>query len=189
MAMKPKWSDVKRRLKDLESRELVSVIKDLFDASVENRRFLAARILQNDLGPEVLESFRAQIHESFFTPRGSPQEPLRLAEGRKAIRDYRNATDDVEGTLHLMLTFVESGTDFTLKYGDIDERFYNTLTSALNDIEELLSGEGHALYASFRDRLQALAHASCRIGWGYGDDVKDLVAELEDRFGVSESTN
>lgn len=70
-AAKPKWSEVKRQIQDWEPRELVALVKDLFDASPENRRFLAARFLQDDLGPEVLEPYRERIHEAFYARNGS----------------------------------------------------------------------------------------------------------------------
>lgn len=127
-----------------------------------------------------------QIHASFFTRSGWPREPLRLTDARKAIRDYRKVTGDVQGTIDLLLSFVETGTDFTREYGGIDSRFYNSLTSALNEIDELLGGGGDPLYANFRDRLWAVADASRQIGWGYGDYVNDVVAELDDSWHASD---
>ena len=59
-----------------------------------------------------------RIERAFYTRSGRPQ--LKLADGRKAIREYQTATADPVGTLELMLTFVETGTRFTRNFGDIE---------------------------------------------------------------------
>ena len=39
------------------------------------------------------------------------------------------------------MTDVENGTRFTQEYGDIDERFYSSVESALEELATLLRGE------------------------------------------------
>lgn len=79
----------------------------------------------------ILEKYRRKIVEQFFPARGFGK--LKLGEARQAIRDYRKATDHLPGTAELLLTYVENGADFTRQFGDTDERFYNSLESALAD--------------------------------------------------------
>ncbi len=88
------------------------------------------------------------------------------------------------GTLDLMLTYVEQGTSFTLDYGDIDEAFYGSLESVLSEAVELLKKqETSDLYLRFRKRFLSLKRRASPIGWGYGDDVDELVSELEHFWG------
>ena len=115
-------------------------MKDLHDASPENRDFLRARFDAENAGGEALEKYRRKIVEQFFPQRGFGK--LKLAEARKAIRDYRKATGNVAGTVDLLLTYVENGTEFTQQFGDINEAYYNSLESALNELATLLRGEG-----------------------------------------------
>ena len=72
---------------------------------------------------------------------------------RKAIRDYRKATGNLAGTAELLMTYVENGAEFTHEYGDIDERFYNSVESALEELAALLRGEAREMYPQFSDRL------------------------------------
>ncbi len=74
----------------------------------------------------------------FFPARGIGK--LKLGEARKAIRDYRKATGDLSGTAELLMTYVENGTRFTREFGDIDERFYSSVESALDELAALLRG-------------------------------------------------
>lgn len=74
---------------------------------------------------------------------------------------------------------METGTRFTRDFGDVDEGFYNSLCTTLNEIEKLLtSEEGRPLYRQVRDRLEELVEQAHDIGWGYGDDLGDVVGEI-----------
>jgi hypothetical protein len=39
------------------------------------------------------------------------------------------------------------------------------------------------LYEQFSKRFQSLKRAASGIGWGYGDNVNDLVSDLQNRMG------
>jgi hypothetical protein len=174
------WSAVRRQIADWPKPALIALVKDLHDASPENRDFLRARFDAETSGGEALEKYRRKIVEQFFPQRGFGK--LKLAEARKAIRDYRKATGNVAGTIDLMLTYVENGTEFTRQFGDINEAYYNSLESALNEMVNLLCGEGRELYLQFRDRLTRVEQLANHIGWGYGDCVREQVATLENEL-------
>jgi hypothetical protein len=107
-----------------------------------------------------------------------------LSEGSKAIREYQTATSDPAGSLELMMTFVETGTQFTSEFGDIDEPFYNSLSSVLHEMDLILKSEqGLDLYQGIRERVLELPKLADRIGWGYGNEIRDRVVTWEKRFG------
>ena len=100
----------------LDKPDLIALLKDLFDHSIESRAFLSARFLADGVPDAILDKYRKRIVEQFFPKRGDGKLDLRSA--RRAIRDYRKATSDLAGTVDLMLTYVESGTEFTNQFGD-----------------------------------------------------------------------
>ena len=102
------WSVIRRHLDAQAKPTLVELVKDLYDASSGTRDFLHARV-QAEVGDgTAVERYRRTIIEQFFPSRGFGK--LKLAEARKAILDYRRATDNLAGTIDLMLTYVENGT-------------------------------------------------------------------------------
>jgi predicted DNA-binding protein len=130
---------------------------------------------------DVLEKYRGKIVEQFFPARGDGK--LKLGEARKAIRDYRKATGNLPGTVELLMTYVENGTRFTHEYGDIDERFYSSVESVLDELATLLRGKARGIYPQFRDRLARVEQMSDGIGWGFHDFVGDVVWQLEEELG------
>ncbi len=174
------WNAVRKHINAWDKSSLLALLKDLYQTSSENRDFINARCMAPDSGEDVLKPYRKKIKEQFYPERGYA--PLKLGEARKAIRDYRKATGNVQGTAELLLTYVETGTCFTHAYGDMEASFYISLESVLKDLAVLLRREGPHLYSLFRDRLAKLEEMAGNIGWGYGDYVAEIVDKLRDEF-------
>ena len=175
------WSTVRQHLTTWDKPALLALVKDLFEADPENRDFILARCKAGENDAEVLEKYRSKIVEQFFPARGFGK--LKLGEARKAIRDFRKATGNLPGTVELLMTYVENGVKFTHEFGDIDERFYNSVESVLEELAVLLRGEAQGIYPQFRDRLARVEQMTDGIGWGFHDFVGDVVGQLEEELG------
>ncbi len=174
------WIAVRPQLASLDKTALLALVQDLYETSAENSDFIHARCKAGECGGETLEKYRAKIVEQFFPARGDGK--LKLGEARKAIRDYGKATGNLPGTAELLMTYVESGTRFTREFGDIDERFYSSVESTLDELAALLCGAARALYPQFRDRLARVEQMADGIGWGFHDYIGDVVKGLEDKL-------
>jgi len=175
------WSTLRRHLVTWEKPALLALVKDLYEADADNRDFIQARCQAGESGGEILEKYRGKIVEQFYPARGEAK--LKLGEARKAIRDYRKATGNLPGTAELLMTFVEQGAEFTHDYGDIDERFYNSVESALDELAALLHGEARGVYPQLSERLARVEQITDRIGWGFHDHIGDVVGRLEEELG------
>src|SRR5438132_6704282 len=152
------WSALRRHLATLDKPELLALVKDLYEAAADNRDFIQARCHAGESGGEILKKYRSKIVEQFYPARGEAK--LRLGEARNAIRDYRKATGNLAGTAELLMTFVEQGAEFTHDYGDIDERFYNSVESVLDELAALLHGDARETYPTFSERLARVEQLS-----------------------------
>lgn len=177
------WSAIRQHLATWEKPALRALVKDLYEAGAENRDFLHARCQAEEGGGAALESYRKKIVEQFFPTRGMFGK-LKLSEARKAIRDYRKATGNIPGTAELLLIYVENGAKFTNEYGDIDERFYSSIESALDELAALLRSEA-GLYPQFADRLDIVEQLTNGIGWGFHDFIADVVGRLDEELSGS----
>jgi hypothetical protein len=82
-----------------------------------------------------------------------------------------------------MLTYIETGTEYTNTYGDLWEGFYSSMGSMLDAIADLLLKQPD-LYneVNTAQRLTQLQYNASSIGWGYGDYVFERVDEIQERF-------
>jgi hypothetical protein len=179
------WSTLRRHLASWDKPALLALVKNLYEVAAENRDFIRAhceaRGQTGESGAEILKTYRGKIMEQFFPARGEGK--LKLGEARKAIRDYRKATADLPGTAELLMTYVENGAEFTHDYGDIDERFYSSVESALDELAVLLRGEARGMYPLFSERLARVEQMTDGIGWGFHDYIGDVVEQLEEELG------
>jgi hypothetical protein len=73
------WGEIAKQLKALGSDDLVRLVRDLYDASPENRRLLRGRLMGS---ADNLEDYRARVGEVVF-PDPIGNQPVRLGEAER----------------------------------------------------------------------------------------------------------
>ncbi len=99
--MKIKITDLKRQLKEFEQQELIELMVEMFKNSKEVQNYLSSKFLGEKVIEDLFKKARKKIENEFFPDRGDPK--LRLAEAKKAISEFTNATNDEKRTVDLML--------------------------------------------------------------------------------------
>lgn len=179
------WRGVKMRIDDWETRELLGLIRDLYSMSPANRDFIDARTaVRTGLsgGEAALERYRGKILAEFNAER---YDVPRLAEIRRALREYRKATGNVAGYVELLVTYVLSASEYLKSWGDLEERYYDSFETAWAELCRLLLGEASEVYPKVRDRILKAGALVDGYGWGYGDFVGETVWTLEEEHGYS----
>jgi hypothetical protein len=171
----PKWQDVRRTLASKSQRELLNLIRDLYNLQPEVRDFINARFV---ISTANLKPYQKTIQESLY-PDIIHGEDLDLERGQKAINDYEKATSDPMGTLVLMIDYVEWGTQFAVEYSYGDEEFFESLDEMFTQVVKTLQQSDAKTVDRFMPRLKTIVQEAEDIGWGYGDAVYDT---LEDAF-------
>jgi hypothetical protein len=166
------WSELKSVLRDYEKPELLRLLQELYKLNADNKLFLTARLVEMDLA-ELAEPYRNAIRAEFNPSRGFPRLNLRAA--RKVLNDFKKACKDPAAVADLMIYYVEQGVICTNNYGDIDERFYNSLASVYADAAKLLTNTADAdLIERFAPRMGQIVQETSGIGWGFHDELSHL---------------
>lgn len=72
----------------------------------------------------------------------------------------------------LMLFYVETGVEFTNKFGDIDEPFYNSVAIVYSQALTLMKKE--KILNKFSDRAKKVVDDTRGIGWCFHDYLEDI---------------
>lgn len=123
-----------------------------------------------------LKPYQKTIQEALY-PDVIHGEDLDLEMGRKAINDYKKATNDPLGTLEVMVYYVECGNQFTVDYGDIDEEFYVSVDQMFTEVVKTLQMSDQKVIDRFLPRLKTIVQKAEGIGWGYYDAISDTLEE------------
>ncbi len=162
------WSGVKKAVSNLEDVDLVKLVGDLYRLSEANRNFLHSRFVPKST---KLKPYQKLIREGVCPDINSE---FNFRQARKAISDYAKASGDAVGEVDLMIYYVECGNRFTLNYGDIDERFYDSLLSMCEKAASKVLSLPRKEQEAFRERMLDLVESSSGIGWGYHDGLGDI---------------
>jgi hypothetical protein len=171
------WAALKIRLDTLDRKGLLGLVHDMYEARDANRRFLEARFLSS---AAAIEKYRHLVEAAVF-PDPLSQRPIRLRDASAAITEYRRSTGDVAGTVDLMLTFVEAGTEQAADLGYGEDPYFSALETKVAAIEKLLGTLSSEERSSATARLVRVRNRAQDIGWGYGDYLSDVVARLQPR--------
>ncbi len=176
---KPGWRDLKRELVELDQRELLKLIQDLYGASKENKVFLHTRFA---LGEDLLQPYKAMI-ERWTCPDVTRDQDYSISKAKKAISDYRKAVGHPEGMAELSVFYCESCAALLSYCGMGDERYFVALVGmfeqALKGIGQLSEGQ----QTEFLQRLDQVRAEAPDWGWGVSDDMDELLFEYG--FGVA----
>jgi hypothetical protein len=165
----PTWTDVKAMLVNLDQKQLLKLIADLYKFSDENKTFLHTRF---SVGEDQLGSYK-KIIDDFLFPDVFSNKPIQVAKAKKAISSYSKALGDDLGQAELMVYFVECGNNFTLDFGDINEAFYDALKSMYQRAIDKVLSLPVKQQSEFKRRLKEIMTSSSGIGWGYHDTLAD----------------
>ena len=173
------WADVKFSLQGIDRTGLLGIIRELYEAGDLNRRFLHARFVS---AVPVLEEYRRLVRTAVF-PDPLSQRPIRLRDGTTAIAEYKRASGDLAGTVDLTLEFVEAGTEQAADLGYGDDAYFAALERKVKDVVQSLDALPEADRRAATARLVKLGEYQGTIGWGYGDFLGNVAAEVQGREG------
>ncbi len=165
----PSWTDIKAVLVNLDQKQLLKLVADLYKLSDENKTFLHTRF---SIGEDQLGPYKKIIDEG-LSPDVFSKKTIQIARAKKAISSYSKAAGEGIGRVELMVYFVECGNNFTLNFGDIDEAFYDALNSMYKRAIDKVLSLPEKQQNEFKQRLKAIMTSSSGIGWGYHDTLAD----------------
>ena len=113
---------------------------------------------------------------------------ISVRDAGAVITEYRRSTGDLAGTVDLMLTFVEAGTEQSVDLGYGDDDYFDALENKVKAIVNALDELPATVRATAVDRLIHVRDRAKNIGWGYGDALNDVVRRLERRAESTRQT-
>jgi len=166
---RPTWSELKEAVVNLNQKQLVKLVADLYRFSKDNQAFFHARFA---VGDDPVSPYKKTINECMY-PDIYSNKPIQISKAKRAISSYSKAVGDPFVEAELMTFFVECGNNFTVNFGDIDEAFYDALNRMYRRAIDKVLSLPEEQRIGFKDRFEAIMTSSSGIGWGYHDMLSD----------------
>lgn len=158
--------ELKKHLAELTKKELINEISFLFKINSSSKDYLSLKFFSS-LEHSILEKYKQQIKNEFYPQRGEPK--LRLSIAKKAVSGFKKITKSQTDIADIMMFYVENGVEFTCDYGDIDERFYNSMELMFDSTLKFI--QKHNLGKDFNSRCKKIVDDTDGIGWGFHDQL------------------
>lgn len=173
------WAAVRKKLDAFDRVGLLALVHDLYVANPSNRRFLEARLLSSSTS---LEKYRRLVADAVY-PDPLSRRQISVRDATATITEYRRSTGDIAGTVDLMLTFLEAGTEQAADLGYGDDSYFSALERKLDAVAKSWSDLSPEAREEATKRLDWVRRRAQDIGWGYGDYVADVVTALQHSNG------
>jgi hypothetical protein len=169
----PTWTDLKRKLADLDRQELLNLVKDLYAAHKDNQVFLHARFA---LGKDVLQPYKDTI-ERWVCPDPMRDQGISVSKAKKAISDYKKAVGQPEGLAELAVFYCESCMNLLNFCGMDDEGYFYALENMFRQALKAIVALGPKQQGPFIQRLELVRQDSYSWGWDVGEEMEDMMVE------------
>lgn len=160
--------ELTKYLNTLDQKELIKEIKKLYDKFEPVQQYYELELSDNS--KKVLEEFKEKIKKEYFPKRGFPK--ARNNVSRKIVNDFKKIAVHKKDIVELWLYRTKMMIEFTQEFGDIDEPFYNSLSSGFEQACKIIRKE--QLQPYYRSSCQDLVSQTYNIGWGLSFEMKDI---------------
>lgn len=164
-----KWTVVKKSLSNWETKELLSLIGELYRLSTTNRDLLHSR---SRVGGDPIDRYRRMI-EKGLRPNVLRDERTDCKLAKRAVKDYCSTVGDPAGSVELMIYFVECGNTHVTQYGDFDSSLMSAILKTFADACGFVHTLPKEQQEPFKIRLQAEVERAESMGYGYYDEMAD----------------
>ncbi len=168
----PAWGEVKTRLAEFDRAGLLALVQDLYTLNKINQSFFHARF---SLGTNSLAVYKKRIHDALFP---DWNKPVRVAEARKAITEYRKAIGQPEGLLELHVFWCETASGFSMEFGYADEGYFNALLRQFEAALKQLDAVAGPIRRTAIARLNAVRDRT-QVGYGVQDEMSWLLERAD----------
>lgn len=164
-------SVLKKKLADMERKELENIICSLYKNCDYAEQAINLKVLDKSYGERLLRQYQDRMYKIFF-PNDIMRTGFSLSCAKGVISDFKKVCQDTQLITVLKLCFAEYGTEFTNMFGDIDECFYNAVCSAFHDVVEAVTKD-RELFDKWNSKLRELVYDSDGSGWGFHDYLEE----------------
>ena len=167
---------LKKKLELKSKQELIQEITELYKKFPAVKEYY--QVQEGDI--EVIsEKYKDIIKKEFVDgyTRGLPK--ARLSVARKAVQDFKKFTNNPELLADIMLTFVESISDFNTEFGTDSEAFYTSPENMFEKTLELL--KKNDLLSIFEKRAYRIVDNATE-GWGHFDSLQERYEQFYGEF-------
>jgi hypothetical protein len=174
------WAACKHAIADWPRPGVVGLVKELYELSDDNRRFLHARLLSNLTDYNVEDARRAVAKR--VTPSAVFNGRFRHSDLKRVVDEYEKATRNLAGVASVLVADLDASLQTFRQVGDFEpivDHAYASMQRLHQALEKLDPDTARPIV----EELAKVANRySGQFGYGVSDELDGLAAEWADRM-------
>jgi hypothetical protein len=171
--------EVRKELTELEKEELIFHISELYKKYKDVKEYFDFYANPNE--ENILEKFKARVHEGFYPSRGWR---LKLYRSRKAINEFKKLGISPEADAELLLYFSEVAVNYAKEKKTKTESFYIRLENSFEKALEYMQKNG--LLEQFKLAAENVVERSENFPWNCGKNVASTFSAYYGRLTTND---
>ncbi len=169
---KPKLSDFKRLLAEMNEAEVRAELLKLFNKLEQVQLFYAQDLMSKEDRQKIIQEAKDKIYKKFWTPSGNPRNNVSNADIRKIISDFEKISAFPSEVIDLLLFRVETATNFADQFGGMPEGDYNASATAFDKAVKLMVK--NKLEDFFKDKCVEIMHNYDNLDYWYIEHLQEI---------------
>ncbi len=182
------WREVKKRLSGKTEKDLINIIGVCYKVSPDVKIRLSLTLSEgHEENVKIISNLKDRLLKAFWDAEknGAPK-GANLKEAKKIITLAKSSTDDPIVLLDLMLDHFQHGVEFTVKYGDMWEDYYDNIENMfIKTCEFIIKNKSQIDIDTALARIKKYVDQTEIMGWGFHENLSYFKEELEKKLSDS----
>lgn len=184
MVKKLTKTQLEKKLLEMSREELAKIIVEQLSTNKALEEKLNLVIMGDAYGRTLLEKYKKQMYR-IFNSSGAVRTGSLLEKADRILDDFLSICGYGRWYGDLALYFAECATDFTMSYGDMNEKFYDSLAKAY-EVAVNTACEDESLYKMWKKRIDYVYDELHDFAWGMDIIIPEIYYTLPWIEGESE---
>ena len=179
-------SEIKKRLKGKSEKQLISLISGCYKLSDEVKFYLSTKLMENEQeGQRMIIELKDELSSAFWREKGNKPMIPDLRRAKKVIFDLKKIINNPEIIISFMLDYIDHGISFSCEYGDMWEKYYNSIEKMFESMTKIILENSEQLdIYQIIGRIEEIVDKSSEFGWGVYDTLSYWTEELKEDLGI-----
>lgn len=178
--LKPEWKSIKTEIESYKRKELILLIKNLYDLNDENKELIfiklnalnSIQLISDDFCSKIVIQTKKRIRKCFFN-----NNRVKLSEAKLILSSFNKSTNSINLRLDMMLYYCEVGTDCGATYGAKYEALYTSVESVFEKFVKHVQKLELKNQKIFKTRVKDLIAISCHCGFAHEEILRQKLDE------------
>lgn len=167
---------LKKILKEMDEKELIQLICEMYKDNKNSAIYLESRYGGYEYNGEIVQQYQKNIYKQLDYTRNS----FHVDKAKSLVKEFCELVKDKKSQADVYFAFVDAAVDLTYTLGDMNERFYDTVVNMFWNYVDIVNQLDASYIQSHQRQLEIMIDKTRDIGWGFDEAMSEAYYNIDD---------